>query len=1054
MGPEAQSDASKPPLLETFSILNIRGLMPRTRQSKVPFISDILYDTPHIFFALTETWLLDQMEAETKIDGYQLLRADRKAHRRARIRDGGGAAVYINDNDMINHHIIMKYSAGGIEAIGVHLKTRNLVVIAVYRQPENSNQNQKSDSTQFKKFLKELNSTLKELSDPLPDVLLCGDFNLPHANWSTGGHDEPVSADIQTMISDLYSVISEHFLVQVVESSTHRAGNKLDLIFTNNADFVHSQSSNPTSLSDHKIIECKVRYVQREGPKSENSNKKQQPEEEVSFYDLNFFSDDTAWNRLKQDLSAVNWYRLFLKSDPCGMMDTFLSTCLNISKLHVPLKHPNDKSRKKGSRIPRHRKILLRNRRNVQKQLLKAESLNRIKELNQKLIQIEKKLQSSHHSERSAEEKRAVEKIKLNPKYFYSYAQKFSKVRVGTGPLLDATNTLTACPTKMSELLSEQYASVFSKPIMTDEEIHSLFHGQDLNQKLCDVFFTELDIEEAISELADNSSAGPDNFPAKLLKECKSELSLPLYVIWRESLNTGKIPATCKSANIVPIYKGQGKSRAEAKSYRPVALTSILIKIFEKILRKSIVEYFNKHELFNKNQHGFRSARSCLSQLLSHFDQVIRLLEEGKIVDVIYLDFAKAFDKVDIGLTLKKLHQHGIGGKLGLWLEAFLTQRVQQVIVDGQVSSPRQVMSGVPQGSVLGPLLFLVLIGDIDSDVVRSFVSSFADDTRIGKGICCEQDLETLQEDLNTIYLWAKANNMELNDEKFEHLRYLPTKSTPPPCVNPYKSSSDTPIEEKSKLRDLGVTMSNDATFREYISQKVDRMKSTMGWILRTFRTRETLPLLTLYKSLVLSDHDYCSQLWNPSSIGLIQSLENVQHSFTRKIQSVQELSYWDRLSALKLYSLQRRRERYIVIYVWKILEGLVPNISSSSSAIKARANGRIGRRCQVPPISTTSPKAIQSIREASFAVIGPNLFNSLPRYLRDISKEECTVPQFKARLDSFLSTVPDQPLITGYTQYRQSETNSLVHWLGNAHLRSRMEGSARQSWSGSSGGD
>ena len=160
------------------------------------------------------------------------------------------------------------------------------------------------------------------------------------------------------------------------------------------------------------------------------------------------------------------------------------------------------------------------------------------------------------------------------------------------------------------------------------------------------------------------------------------------------------------------------------------------------------MEYFNKHELFNKNQHGFRSARSCLSQLLSHFDPVIKLLEEGKIVDVIYLDFAKAFDKVDIGLTLKKLRQHGIGGKLGLWLEAFLTQRVQQVIVDGQISASKQVMSGVLQGSVLGPLLFLILIGDIDSDVVRSFVSSFADDTRVGDGICSSQDMKSLQDDL------------------------------------------------------------------------------------------------------------------------------------------------------------------------------------------------------------------------------------------------------------------------------------------------------------------
>ena len=183
---------------------------------------------------------------------------------------------------------------------------------------------------------------------------------------------------------------------------------------------------------------------------------------------------------------------------------------------------------------------------------------------------------------------------------------------------------------------------------------------------------------------------------------------------------------------------------------------------------------------------------------------------------------------------------------------------------------------------------------------------------------------------------------MELNDDKFEHLRYLPSKSSSPPCDTPYQSSTDTPIEQKANLRDLGVTMSNDATFKEYISQNVTRMKSTMGWILRTFRTRETLPLLTLYKSLVLSDHDYCSQLWNPSGVGLIQSLENGQYSFTRKITSVQGMSYWNQLSALKLYSLQRRREGYIVMYVWKILEGLVPNISSTTSAITARVNGRI----------------------------------------------------------------------------------------------------------------
>ena len=363
------------------------------------------------------------------------------------------------------------------------------------------------------------------------------------------------------------------------------------------------------------------------------------------------------------------------------------------------------------------------------------------------------------------------------------------------------------------------------------------------------------------------------------------------------------------------------------------------------------------------------------------------------------------------------------------------------------MSNPKPVVSGVPQGSVLGPLLFLILIGDIDEDVVESFISSFADDTRVGSGITTALDILKLQADLTSVYKWAKKNNMELNDDKFEHLRYLPSKTATPPCDTPYQSSSDIPIEQKSHLRDLGVTMSDDGTFKEHISEKVTSMKSKMGWILRTFRTRQTLPLITLWKSLVLSDHDYCSQLWNPCSVGLIKSLENIQYSFTRKITSVQNMSYWEQLSALRLYSLQRRRERYIAIYVWKVLEGLVPNISSVdiSSAITAKENQRLGRRCKVPPVSRTAPRHVQNIREASFSVMGPNIFNCLPRDIRDTRKSDCDIIQFKAKLDSFLRTIPDQPLITGYTLYRQCDTNSLIDWRGNAHLRCRMEDSTRQ---------
>ena len=196
--------------------------------------------------------------------------------------------------------------------------------------------------------------------------------------------------------------------------------------------------------------------------------------------------------------------------------------------------------------------------------------------------------------------------------------------------------------------------------------------------------------------------------------------------------------------------------------------------------------------------------------------------------------------------------------------------------------------------------------------------------------------------------------------------------------------------------------------------------------------------MLTLWKSLVLSEHDYCSQLWNPQRVGDIQALETVQRSFLKKIQSVSHLSYWDQLSSLRLYSLERRRERYIAIYAWKILEGLVPNIATAENGISSTWNPRRGREYRIPKISTSAPTRIQNIRRTSFAISGPRIFNSLPQYVRNTTN--CDKNIFKARLDHYLQQVPDQPLIPGYTAFRQCDTNSLIDWSKNAQLKAQLE--------------
>ena len=161
------------------------------------------------------------------------------------------------------------------------------------------------------------------------------------------------------------------------------------------------------------------------------------------------------------------------------------------------------------------------------------------------------------------------------------------------------------------------------------------------------------------------------------------------------------------------------------------------------------------------------------ARVLEHFDKITKLMEEGHDVDIVYVDFAKAFDKVDINIVLKKIRILGITGRLADWIHCFLVHRKQQVIVNSAKSSSQEVMSGVPQGSVLGPLIFLILIGDIDKDIVSFFLSSFADDTRIGQEVDCEQDAVSLQNDLQSIYKWCESNSMCFNSDKFEHMEYL-----------------------------------------------------------------------------------------------------------------------------------------------------------------------------------------------------------------------------------------------------------------------------------------
>lgn len=970
--------------LTTFCYANIRGLYPKSNQTKIPMLKEMAHEDKLLFMTFTESHLnSDHLDAEINIANYTVFRADRK------IRKNGGVITYVKSEVAATTEKLVEYSNGTVEMLALKLTNLNLILITVYRPPNTTQE-------EFQPIIDKTRDILLNLPAPDTEVIIVGDFNFPSVNWTdmkiSGG-----TAEERQQATALKRLNESFYLSQIIREPT-RGNNILDLVITNSFSLIHSYHTINTIMSDHKLI-----YVHTNINSLHPINT--QPKDSLAQNTLghyNFHSKHTNWPLLKKALKETDWNLLLSdKNNVDDILHEIMTTCQANCNKYVPKKAILNKR----NMIPRDRKILMRKRYGLQQRLGVTHYTPAREQLEQKIREIEMQLKMSIEEEQITKEQEAVKNIKGNPRYFFSYANKKLKTTSSVGPLLSKDNALTVDSTDMANILREQYESVFSAPksekIVVDKS--SFFKIQrDAVTQLNTISISEAEIEEAISEISPNSAAGPDGFHPKFLKMCSAELAKPLQLLWSKSLESGLVPELSKTGIITPIHKGGSKGLPS--NYRPVVLTSHLIKICEKVVKKKLTTFLEAGNHLNKGQHGFRRGRSCLSQLLHHYEDILKGIQEGNNTDVIYLDFAKAFDKVDHGVLLHKLRDLGVTGSLGRWIHSFLTGRTQRVSVQGKLSEHSIVRSGVPQGSVLGPLLFLIHVNDIDANLLHASASSFADDTRIRMNVKNVADTRHLQHDINQILIWAQNNNMSLNGEKFELLRYGNNKHLIDTTIYQF---SDQTIPASAHVKDLGIHMSNDATFTHHYSNIAEVARRLSGWVLRTFKTREENCLITLWKTLILPRLEYCCQLWSPHKLQDIVTLEAVQRTFTTKIKGLHHLNYWERLNHLKLYSLQRRRERYIVIYAWKILEKMVPNVG-----LQENPHQRRGRLCYVRDIQGTTLR-LRTLTYNSFSHNSARLFNCLPRHLRDLTG--ITPDTFKRHLDKWLSTLPDEPPIPGY---------------------------------------
>ena len=441
---------------------------------------------------------------------------------------------------------------------------------------------------------------------------------------------------------------------------------------------------------------------------------------------------------------------------------------------------------------------------------------------------------------------------------------------------------------------------------------------------------------------------------------------------------------------MTPIFK-KG-SKGSPGNYRPVSLTCVLCKVMKSILRDAIVQHLEQYSLLRKSQHGFMAGKSTLSNLLEYLEDLTRLVDEGHAVDIVYLDFAKAFDKVPHMRLMRKCEGLGIQGDILRWVQEWLTDRKQRVVLNGKCSKWGDVLSGVPQGSVLGPTLFLIFINDIDiaSDVTGAFIKKFADDTKCYQVVKTQEDREKFQAMLDNLAKWSSDWQMLFNVDKC-HVLHIGKKN---PEFEYNWGAGQLEVTEEEK--DVGVMIAKSLKPSLQSARAAMKANQVLGQMSRGITYRDKYTFTRLYKVYVRPHLQYCSSAWSPYTVADKELLENVQRRAVRMISNLQG-SYEQKLRVLGLTTLEENRVRGDMVEMYKMMTGKGKVDFRDWFQLAPSREGAGNTRGSTGYLNVmVSPQSNSEVRRNFFSHRCPRLWNSLPDSVKMVN----TVDGFKAAYD------------------------------------------------------
>ena len=798
--------------------------------------------------------------------------------------NGRGICLYIHSSlNATSYKFTQAVNFQEVVWASVQLGSKEKLIIGcMYRSPNSDNNN----NAQLCQLFSSLNPTASN------QMLLMGDFNFPKVNWV----DCTCSCSIDSIEYSFLESTRDSFLTQMVHEPTRfRPGqepNILDLIWTSDTSLVDDlQHKAPLGASDHCTLSWSI--LRKPVPHTSTSIKK--------------LYDKGNYDRMK-DMLNINWENELENLDVEASWEILKTKLSEAETECIPIKRVSKEKR---------RRPIWMNANTLRKIKKKHSAWNRYQRTKdgQDYIKFAKARNQAKWANRSRVrefEKQIARNMRENPKAFWNYINSKVKHKKGVPDLYGEDGQLTTNDKEKAEALGKFFQQVFTVEDLINPPT---LENRDYDHPLNNIHITPESVRKKLSNLKVHKSPGPDGLHPRILKELESTLATPLAIIFNKMITSSSLPEDFKIGEIIPIHK-KG-NRHFTSNYRPVSLTSVACKVLESIFRDHIVKHMKSNLLFSKDQHGFLEGRSTITNLLEALEEWTKVLDEGGSIDVIYLDFMKAFDTVPHQKLLAKLLSYGITGSVHSWISAFLSNRKQRVVVNGEKSSWMDVTSGIPQGSVLGPILFVIFINDLPNNIQGS-VKMFADDTKLYMPIRSPSDCHLLQQDLNSAEEWANKWQMRYHPDKCTVLRI----GNNHPNFDYSMQEGQSPLQTSSQEKDLGVNVDDQLKFSYHIEKAVSRANSTLGLIRRSFEYLDEESLTLLYKAKVRPILEYGNAVWHPRLIKDLESVEAVQKRATRLVPGLTHLTYPECLKRLNLPTLVYRRNRGDMIQVFKYMSG------------------------------------------------------------------------------------------------------------------------------------